>query len=445
MTVESGSLPNNLKAEQAFLGACLTAPAPVELLLGATDAPAVFYRQAHREIAAAIVKVADRKHRADIVTVGAELRRQGLLDGVGGTEYLQALCHSVPTSLHAREYWATLARCYKSRLMIEYGQAMVDQAYADPDEPVAIANEVRDLLSDLVVMPGMDFEAITPLGDHIRDVVLPRVMDQARAGEIPGFQTGWPLLDDRFLPGGLQPGRVTVLMARRKVGKSTMASWLAKTAAASERVVGFYSAEMSETEIALKTICQSGNLAVSQAELGTLDDEGLGVFRSHAGFVQGLPIYVNDRRGLDVRSAVQWFRRLKREHGLGLAVVDYLQAMAPHMPRESMERNYSDATRQLLIMAQELDCHVLLLSQLNTDGFAKWSGQTNDDAHINWRVVRCDDQGNLNVEGDHWQFHIEQRFGHSGITDRLYKLTPETGRIDETYISSKPAADYDGS
>jgi hypothetical protein len=106
----------------------------------------------------------------------------------------------------------------------------------------------------------------------------------------------------------------------------------------------------------------------------------------------------------------------------------------PHIARETMERNISECSRRLLTMAQELDCHVLLLSQLNQQGFAKWSGQSNDDAHFNWSVVSCGPEGAPAADGTHLLFKVSQRFGHSGIVPRVYLRDGETGQVSETCV-----------
>jgi len=433
--------PQDLDAEQGVLGCCLVergADAKVARRLHSED----FYREAHRFVWQAMVRVRDADNAVDLVTVSAELRRQGQLESIGGGEYLTRLIEMVPTAQHVNRYADIVEQCAVCRQAILLGSQLQGQAYANPADPATL---LRDATVELETLRGRmaGRERIEPLGKHIEAVVVPEVLAQAEEVDAPGVVTGWPRLDEEFLAGGLRPGRLTVLMAKRKVGKSTLMGHLAYMAALQGWPVGIYSAEMSQSEVALKVICQAAQLPVKQVELGKFYSDGAReAFTGMARTVGDLPLYVRDERGLDVYGVEQWFRRLQTTHSLKLAIVDYLQLLEPHLSRETMERNVSDATRKLLVMAQKLDCHVILLSQLNVEGFAKWSGQTNDDAHLNWRVTRCTEKGTADADGDHFKFHIEQRFGRSGQANRLYHFDVATGVITETHLGSYPAPEH---
>jgi replicative DNA helicase len=286
---------------------------------------------------------------------------------------------------------------------------------------------------------AVDYERdIESLGKHVERDLTP-ILEQRRTETTPpGILTGWPEVDETYIQGGLQPGRVTVLMAARKTGKSTIAAHLALKAGQQGKVCGLYSLEMSRSEVGLKLIAQASGLPVLQTSLGRLDGHDWEQWRRTAEVVGAMNIYVNDRRGVQVYGVLSWARRLKRERGLDLLIVDYLQLVAPHLKGETMERNVSDVARQFVIDAQRLNCHVVLLAQMNMEGAAKWSGQTNDDAHCNWRVIRTDERGDPDPDGGYFKFHVEQRFGVSGTVPKLYTYDAANGRIEQSIHDVRP-------
>jgi len=428
--------PRDLDAEQGVIAACLVAPQPVEWLAACNDPETLFYPEAHQQIVSAILHLWCESAPVDLNTVCAELRRRGQLEANGGAAYLLACINDLPTYTHAKRYLAVLERCRCSRAMIKLGHALQESGYANLEDPEA---EALRLSASLEAAAGnaVDYvRQIEPIGEHMTRDLLPALEKQrAHRETIPGIPTGWRRFDTDHCPGGLMRGRVTVLMAGRKTGKSTLAAHLALTAAQAGHNVGLYSLEMNRSEVGLKLACMHANVPTVKVALGNTRDHEWQSYRISSAAVAKLPIHVCDQRGVDVHRVISWARRLKRERGLDFLLVDYLQLLEPHLDkRQTMERNVSDAARRFVVEAQGLDAHVLLLAQMNQDGHAKWSGQTNDDAHLNWRVVRTDGHGEPDVDGEFFKFHLEQRFGRSGTVPVLYSYAAETGRIDETGI-----------
>jgi len=431
--------PSDLEAEQCVIGACLYAPQPVEWLAACNDPETLFYREAHRIICAVIMHLWTDSAPVNMATVGAELLRRGQLEAIGHRAYLQALVHILPSWQAAKRHIADLERCRCSREMIRLGHAIQQSGYENLEDP---QGETLRLCASLEAAAGngVDFaRQIEPLGDHIERDLLPALEKQRGAKTVPGIPTGWDQFDRVHCPGGLQRGRVTALMAARKVGKSTIAGHLGLTAALASFHTGLASLEMSRSEVALKMGASLANLSAVDVALGRLEPGEWERYQTVARQLAQLPIYVSDRRGVDVHLVISWARRLKRERGLDLLIVDYLQLLEPHLDkRQTMERNVSDAARKFVVEAQRLDCHIVLLAQMNAEGAAKWSGQTNDDCHVNWRVMRTDHTGSPEPDGEYFKFHIEQRFGVSGVVPRLYRYYGATGRIEETNINPLP-------
>jgi len=436
--------PNDLEAEQCVIGACLYAPQPVEWLASCNDPEGLFYRELHKQIVSAIMHLWCEGLPVDIATVAAELLRRGQLEACGGKLYLEACVAEMPTPTHAKRYIAVLERCRCSREMIRLGNVIAESGYANLEDPQAEALKLAYSL-EVAANSAVDYERqIEPLGRHIERDFLPAIEERIGAETIPGIPTGWTEFDRTHCPGGLQRGRVTALMAARKVGKSTIATHLALNAALNSFKVGLASLEMSKSEVALKMSSWLSDIPAVDIALGRLREGEWNRYKAAARQLASLPIYVSDQRGVDVHRVIAWARRLKREHGLDMLIVDYLQLLEPHLDsRQSLERNVSDATRRFVVEAQRLDAHIVLLAQMNQEGFAKWSGQTNDDCHVNWRVARANEKGEPEVDGDYFKFHIEQRFGVSGVVPRLYRYHGATGKIEETNINPLPYREED--
>lgn len=296
---------------------------------------------------------------------------------------------------------------------------------------------LRQTISDLALTRPEQRRRMETLGSYMQDTLLSELFDGQEKRS--GYGSGWAVFDETFLPRGFVPGRTSVLMAKRKTGKSAIAAQLGGTLALAGASVAMATLEMSQAEMAVRMISQQSGLASTKVELGTLDDGEREFVTETVRNFAGTKLVVCDQRDRDVHQLMHWLRRVKEQFGLDVAIIDYLQLIRPHLhARETMERNVSDAFRQLLIGAQELDCHVICLSQIAEDGKAKWSAQTNDDAHLNWTVMRCDDNGSPAEDGEYLRFAISQRFGKSGTVPRLYQYLPEIGLILETHINPFP-------
>jgi len=340
-----------------------------------------------------------------------------------------------------REYAARLRDCAsrrKARTILE--QAFLRISTPGPDDADAI---LRQAISDLSMARPEYSKPLTTVGEYIGNGLFAEL--QASRDTQGGWKTGWTVFDREFLPRGFVPGRITVLMAPRKTGKSAVCAQLFGALGLAGARVALATLEMSQAEVAVRMISQQTAIASTRIELDELDEYEREQVTEQVRLFGGTSMVISDQRDRDIHGLLHWFRRVKEQFGLDVAFVDYLQLLRPHLSgRETMERNISDAFRKLLVGAQELGCHVICLSQLAPDGKAKWSGQTNDDAHFNWTIMRCNASGQPDPEGDSMKFLVSQRFGKSGLVPRVYAYHAESGYIQETHVNPLPERRQDG-
>jgi len=433
--------PNSLEAEQALIGCCLASPQGAELLCMAREPLELFYREAHKVIAGTILELSRDGAPTDVTTVHASLIRQQKSEYCGGRAYLLACWGTVGAYQLAPHYLRELERCRAARKLIQLGHDLEQAGYENPEDPARLAGQVLPMLDEIAAGIDDTRRSAEPIGEHVHNELLPRIRRLSEEGDAAGngVLTGWQTFDRHWRPGGFMPGRVTVLQATRKAGKSTLGHHMTGQAGRAGLPVAVYSAEMSRDEVIIKLACIAAGLNAVYVERGMFRPGEEELFEVAASNIAKWPLYIEDERGRDVHGVIAWARRISGKQPLALLVIDYLQLLAPHLSRETMERNISDASRRLSTEAQRLNCHVLLLSQLNVQGFAKWSGQTNDDAHCNWSVTRVNERNGADAAGRYMRFALEQRFGKSGVVDKLFAFDGRTGRITESMYAAAAA------
>lgn len=348
--------PHNLAAEQALLGAMLLTTSAVVEAVEATSVDD-FYRPAHAHVFAAIVALWGRGEAVDTVTVADELARNGLLDAVGGAGSLVEMQTSTPVAGNADRYGAIVARCADFRRLLGAAAEVVEMAYGQPDD----VEETLDAAEALISRAGRRAPASSTwselLAAHAERV------ERRRSGEETGQPTGLADLD--LITGGLQDGHLVVLGGRPAVGKTSLALRMATTVARAGRAVLIASLEMSAEEVTARIVAIEGRLSGRALLAGDLDDEAHERWARTRAEVEDLPLIVEeDLTGvLDIRARAR--RRAAEVGGLGLVVVDYLQLLPSRAGAESRQIEVSEVSRGLKLLASDLRCPVLALSQLN--------------------------------------------------------------------------------
>ncbi|GAB3219375.1 replicative DNA helicase [Glycomyces halotolerans] len=356
--------PADLTAEQSVLGGMLMSKDAIADVLDVLG-PGDFYKPVHGLIFETIAAKFAAGEPADAVTIAAALADAGQLATIGGGPYLHDLLESVPTAANAR-YYANIVRGKAiQRRLIEAGSRVVQLGYGTSqtrgvDELCAMAEKtVHD-----AVDAGSTGEAV-PIADYLTGV-----LDGLENDEVErGLPTGLADLDD--ILGGLRPGQLIIVAARPGMGKSILGADLARHAALKENVPTLLvSLEMSGTEQTARLVCAEAgaNLAWFTGAAKIPDDQ-IARTVAAAAKLDDAPLWIDDATDTTITRLGARARRLAAKHrdrgGLGLIVVDYLQLMPAAGRSESREREIAEISRGLKLLAKDLACPVVALSQLN--------------------------------------------------------------------------------
>jgi len=358
--------PHSLEAEQAVLGGLLldsSAWFNVSDVVQTED----FYRPDHRTIFDAIRALATNQKATDAVTVAEHLERHGQLTDVGGLAYLGTLARDTPTAANVRAYAEIVHERSLLRQLIKTGTEIAASAYNTDGETA------RDLVDRAEQGVFAIAEAGARAGGGARSVaeMLPAVIDQidewhSNPGAMRGLATGFADFDK--MTGGLRPGDLVIVAGRPSMGKSTLAVNMAEYAAINPSIrapVAIFSLEMPSEQIITRMLASIGSVPLGSLRSGKIADEDWARITSATSQLSEAKIFIDETPALTPTDLRARARRLKREHGLGLVVVDYLQLMQVPGSKENRATEIAEISRSLKVLAKELAVPVIALSQLN--------------------------------------------------------------------------------
>lgn len=358
---ESRTPPQDTAAEQCVLGGMLLskdAIADVVEILRSND----FYRPSHSTVFDVILDIYGRGEPADPITVAAALTDAGDLARVGGAAYLHTLISSVPTAASSGYYARIVAERAVLRRLIDAGTRIVQlgfQGGRDVDDVVDLAQQaVYDITERRA---GEDFavlaDLLQPALDEIEAV-------GHRDGLMRGLPTGFGDLD-RLL-NGLQAGQLIIVAGRPGLGKSTVAMDFARHAAVRHNAAAaFFSLEMSKIEIVTRILSAEARVPLNVLRSGQLSDDDWSRLARRMGEISGAPLFVDDTPNMTLMEIRAKARRMRQRDDLKLVVVDYLQLMSSPKRTESRQQEVADLSRGLKLLAKEIECPVIAVSQLN--------------------------------------------------------------------------------
>lgn len=368
--------PHNYEAEQALLGAILANNLVLdrvsEFLL-----PEHFADAVHGRIYEAATKLIQRGQIANVLTLKNMFDQDAALAEVGGAQYLARLANSVVTIINAEDYGRTIHDAYLRRQLINLGEEIVNDAYTY-DVDVAALDQIEKAEQQLFQLAetGQTERSLKSLDDALATAITMAEAAYKRASHVTGVTTGLLDLDKKL--GGLHPSDLIILAGRPSMGKTALATNIAFNAAKAYHdskdkenpegaQVAFFSLEMSAEQLATRILSERTEISSDRIRRGDLTDEAFPKFVAAAQELHRIPFFIDDTPALTVSALRTRARRLKRQHGLGLIVVDYLQLMRPSLGSRSENRvqEISDITRGLKAIAKELNVPVLALSQLS--------------------------------------------------------------------------------
>lgn len=353
--------PQSVEAEQSVLGGLMLAPrAWFEVCDVLTQAD--FYRRDHQLIWRAISEQHAQQRPVDALLLGEWFESQGLGELVDGGAYLVELAGTTPSAANIRAYADIVAEKARLRRLIEVGTALVTDGFApDGQSSLDLIGTAQSRIAGLLDNEPCELEAVSPVMVRVFDRLVQRA-DHTQ--NIHGIGTSLSELDD--LIGGLNPGRLYLLAARPKMGKTTLAQNIAEhIALEAKKAVAVFSFEMQPEELGDRMLASIGDVEADRIRRGELDDVDWSNVTRAMQRLRAAPIYVSRPRNARVEHVVAQTRRQHARSPLGLVVIDYLQLM--QTTGDNRAQGIGDITRALKLMAGELNVPVLLLSQLNRD------------------------------------------------------------------------------
>ncbi len=356
--------PHNLEAEESLLGAMLLSRDAITAAVEANVAAPDFYKPAHAHVFDAVLSLYGQGEPVDPVTVAEELRRADLLESLGGRQALLQLQAATPASANAIHYAKIVNELALLRRLIGVAGDIAEMGYDDSQEVVDTLDRAESLVFEVAERRVSD--SMVKVSDALQDT-----LDQLEAlydstGDITGVPTGYTDLDHLLL--GLQPSNLVVVAARPGAGKTSLAlGAAANVAMEAQKPVLFFSMEMGTLELTKRLLAGEARVDARRLQTGNIP-EGDWTRLSHAvGRLAEAPLFIDDNPHCTVMEMRAKARRTKARQGsLGLVVVDYLQLMTPLTRRaENRQVEVAEISRGLKILARELDCPVMALSQLN--------------------------------------------------------------------------------
>jgi len=358
--------PHSIEAESSVLGGLLLDNAAwdrVNDLLQASD----FYRFEHRMIYGAIGALINLARPADVITVFEQLLSQGRAEEVGGLAYLNALAQYVPSAGNIRRYAEIVRERAILRKLVSASDEIVTNAFNPKGRPVATILDEAERKIFNIGEEGARIRQGFQAMDTLVVALLDRVQEMAdNPNDVTGVPTGFYDLDR--LTAGFQAGDLIVLAARPSMGKTALAINIAEHVALNEGLpVAVFSMEMGASQLAVRIVGSIGRIDQSHLRTGKLTDEEWPRLTEAIEKLRTISLHIDETAGLTSSELRANARRLSRQCGkLGLIVVDYLQLMSgSSSDGENRATELGEISRGLKMLAKELQCPVLALSQLN--------------------------------------------------------------------------------
>jgi replicative DNA helicase len=370
---EPRQIPHNIEAEQGLLGALLI-DNRVHEKISEFLRPDHFYAPAHGRIFAAIGKLLERNQIASPVTLKAAFEADDDLRHLGGGAYLAELAASVVTIINAEDYGRTIFELHLRRQLITLGEEVVNGAFAhDLDQTATDQIEVAERKLYELATVGEFQGGFVPFNKTLVSAVAMAEAAHQRTSHISGVTSGLADLDRKL--GGLQRSDLIILAGRPSMGKTALATNIAFNAAKAHldhqggegAAVGFFSLEMSAEQLATRILADIAAVPSELIRRGQVEPKDFQRFVTASQTLSAIPFHIDDTPALSIAQVRTRARRLQRQSGLGLIVVDYLQLLraAGGKAPESRVLEISEITRGLKAIAKELSVPVLALSQLS--------------------------------------------------------------------------------
>ncbi len=354
--------PQNLEAEESVLGAMMLSPGAIGAVSEVLDA-GDFYRESHARIYRAALALYAKGEPVDAITLVDELEERGDLVDAGGRTRIHELAALVPASANAGHYARIVREMATLRGLIRAGSEISGLGWERPGETTDLVDRAEQIVFDL------SQSRVTSEFSHIEELLkdsFERITALYEAGaDVTGTPSGFRDLDR--LTSGFQPGNLIIVAARPSMGKSGLGLCMAANLAMrAETPTAVFTLEMSKSEVTQRLMCSEAKVESQRLRTGKLAADDWPRLTAACDRLAKAPIYVDDTGSITMMEIRSKARRLKsREPSLGLIVVDYLQLMTSGASVENRVQEVSQISRQLKVLARDLDVPILAMSQLS--------------------------------------------------------------------------------
>jgi replicative DNA helicase len=355
--------PHNLEAEEALLGAMMLSRDAIAEALEIGLRPDDFYKPAHGHVYDAISSLYARGEEVDPVTVADVMRRSETLDSMGGRQALLRIQGATPASTNAGRYARIVEELALLRRLIGVAGEIAEMGYTPSDDVSGTIDRAETLVFEVAERRVSD--SLMVLYDALEAGLNQLEAIQGRDQRLTGVSTGFRDLDELML--GFQPSALYVLAARPGQGKTSLAlTCAAHVAVESRKPVVFFSLEMSHLELTQRLLSAEARVDSRALRTGNLQEAQWPKITQAVGRLAEAPFYIDDNPQTTIMEMRAKCRRIKQRKGdLGLVLVDYLQLMSTPGRRENRQVEVSELSRGLKVLARDLNCPVMALSQLN--------------------------------------------------------------------------------
>ncbi len=430
--------PQNLDAEKALLGSIMLRPESIHDVLDVVNDKS-FYSSRHQLIFKTMFELFQKNIPIDIVSLSSRLTEMGQIEQVGGASYLGELVQSVPSAANVKYYADTVRNKHLMRGLIDASEYMAHLGYDEASDIDVLLDKAEKKIFDLTNYNSTNtfIELKDTLGatwDLIEKL-------HSNKDELRGVPTGFKELDQKL--SGFQKSDLIILAARPSMGKTSLALDMARRAAIKHGAsIGVFSLEMSSQQLVQRMLSAESGIDAWKLRTGhNLQDDDFPKIREAMDRLSKAPIYIDDQPGNNILKMRSVARRLKKEKGLDLIIVDYLQLMVPTQSKgsDNVVQQVTEISRSLKNLARELEVPVIALSQLSRD-VEKRGGEP--------RLSDLRDSGSIEQDADVVMFiHREDKYNKDSARPNIAKIMIEkhrngaTGHIELFFDANKTKFD----
>ncbi|MBC5998167.1 replicative DNA helicase [Romboutsia ilealis] len=353
--------PHSVESEQSILGSILLDKDAI-ITVSETIRPSDFYKEAHKIIYECMLKLSNKNEPIDLITLTEELKKQGHLDDVGGISYITSLSTIVPTTSNVKYYADIVKEKSVLRQLIKASNDIINLGYENSVKVEEVLERAEKRIFDISQEKASDdFKSINEVLVDAYDMIEKLYTNKS---DVTGITTGFKDLNKKI--NGLQRTDLILIAARPAMGKTAFSLNLVQNAALKgDASVAVFSLEMSKDQLVQRMLAAQSHVELKKIKTGTLDENDWPRIIDAMAVLSNASIHIDDTPGIKISELRSKCRKLKIEKGLDLILIDYLQLMEGEGNNESRQQEIAKISRSLKIIAKELNCPVVALSQLS--------------------------------------------------------------------------------